>query len=127
MILSENRYPSRIKSGTGLFGIMRGRRRRLTMSTRTMPAMADGLATRLAALEHAAAETIRSQWRKLGERLARLAARRRLARSIAHLDDRLLADAGLAPEHRGLGDHLLRHFAAASRIGNGAGGKSAAG
>ena len=51
----------------------------------------------------------------LGERLARVFARRRLARSIAHLDDRLLADAGLTPQHRGLGDHLLRHFAATSR------------
>ena len=47
---------------------------------------------------------------------ARISARRRLARSIAHLDDRLLADAGLTPQHRGLGDHLLRHFAAASRV-----------
>ena len=46
--------------------------------------------------------------------LARASARRRLARSIAHLDDRMLADAGLAPEHRGLGDGLIRGFAAMS-------------
>jgi uncharacterized protein YjiS (DUF1127 family) len=80
------------------------------MSTRTLPAMAEGFAARLAALEHAAAETIRSQWRALRETHARMLVRRRLARSIAHLDDRLLADAGLTPRHRGLGDHLLRHF-----------------
>ena len=97
------------------------------MSTRTLPTpMADGFGARLAAVEHAAAKTIRSQWMTLRERLSRLSARRRLARSIAHLDDRLLADAGLAPEHRGLGDHLLRHFAAASQIGSGASAKSAA-
>ena len=96
------------------------------MTSRTMPAMADGFAARLAALEHAAAEAIRSQGMTLRKGLARLSARRRLARSIAHLDDRLLADAGLAPEHRGVGDHLLRHFAAASQIGSGASGTSTA-
>ena len=48
------------------------------------------------------------------------AARRRLARSIAHLDDRLLADAGLTGEQRGLGHRLIRHFAAASAIWSGA-------
>ncbi|MGB9369723.1 MAG: hypothetical protein WCE79_27330 [Xanthobacteraceae bacterium] len=92
------------------------------MSTRTMPAMADGLAARLAAFEQAAAETIRSQWMALRERLARISARRRLARSIAHLDDRLLADAGLAPDDRGLGDRLVRHVSAMSQIGSRASG-----
>ena len=96
------------------------------MTTRTMPATADSVATRLVALEHAAAEAIRSLWIKLHEWVARLSARRRLARSIAHLDDRLLADAGLGAEHRGVGDHLLRHFAAVSQIGSVAGGKSTA-
>jgi hypothetical protein len=47
--------------------------------------------------------------------LARAASRRRLARSIAHLDDRLLADVGLAPEHRGLGDRLIRSAWATTR------------
>ena len=59
----------------------------------------------------------------LRERFARVSAGWRLARSIAHLDDRLLADVGLAPEHRGMGDHLLRHFAAASQTWSGARGK----
>jgi uncharacterized protein YjiS (DUF1127 family) len=51
----------------------------------------------------------------LGElRLAwrRRVARRRLARSIAHLDDRLLTDIGLGPEHLGFADRLVRGGAA---------------
>jgi hypothetical protein len=96
----------------------------MTMSTQTIPATAYGFAGRLSAVEHAAAATLHSRWMTLRERLARLSARWRLARSIAHFDDRLLADVGLAPEHRGVGDHLLRHFAAASQIGSGAHGKS---
>jgi len=43
--------------------------------------------------------------------VARWAARRRLARSIAHLDDRLLADVGLRPQQRGFSDHLIRRIA----------------
>ena len=86
------------------------------MSTHTMPAMADGFAARLPAVEYTVAETLRSQWMTLRKRVMRLSARRRLARSIAHLDDRLLADAGLAPEQRGLSDHLIRHISAASEI-----------
>jgi len=66
--------------------------------------------------EHTVAAAIRSNWATLRSTLARAAARRRLARSIAHLDDRLLADAGLGPQDRGLGDQLIRHFAAASAI-----------
>jgi hypothetical protein len=80
-----------------------------------MPAIAlpgAGLRTR----EHPVAAAIRSNWATFRSMLARAAARRRLARSIAHLDDRLLADAGLAAEHRGLGDRLIRHFAAVSEM-----------
>ncbi len=87
------------------------------MTSRTMPAVAlAGGGIR----EHPLGLAIRSNWAALRSMLARAASRRRLARSIAHLDDRLLADAGLMPEHRGLGDRLIRHFAAASAIWSGA-------
>jgi uncharacterized protein YjiS (DUF1127 family) len=46
----------------------------------------------------------RSAWK-------RQASRRRLARSIAHLDDRLLADIGLSPEDLGFAEHLARRRA----------------
>jgi hypothetical protein len=82
------------------------------MTTRTMPATGGVFAPR----EHAVMEAIRLLRVALPQRLARASARRRLARSIAHLDDRLLADAGLTPQQRGLGDQLLRHFAATSRV-----------
>ena len=42
----------------------------------------------------------------------RRVARRRLARSIVHLDDRLLTDIGLGPEHLGFADRLARRGAA---------------
>ena len=42
---------------------------------------------------------------------ARWAARRRLSRSITHLDDRLLADVGLRPQQRGFSDRLIRRIA----------------
>ena len=38
--------------------------------------------------------------------------RRRLARSIAHLDDRLLADIGLSAEHLGFSERVARSRAA---------------
>ena len=41
----------------------------------------------------------------------RQAIRRRLARSIAHLDDRLLADIGLGPEDLGIAERLARRRA----------------
>jgi uncharacterized protein YjiS (DUF1127 family) len=41
----------------------------------------------------------------------RRAARRRLARSIAHLDDRLLADIGLGPEDLAFGERVARRRA----------------
>ncbi len=66
--------------------------------------------------EHAVTGAIRSLWTVLCEMVARASARRRIARSIAHLDDRMLADAGLTPKDRGLGDRLIRGFAATSRM-----------
>lgn len=51
----------------------------------------------------------------------RRATRRRLARSIAHLDDRLLTDIGLSPENLGFAERVARRRAAslisASRMG----------
>jgi uncharacterized protein YjiS (DUF1127 family) len=85
------------------------------MTTRAMPAIALP-AGRVAAHEHGISAAVHSSWTAFCSMLARAAARRRLARSIAHLDDRLLADAGLTTEHRGLGDRLIRHFAVASEM-----------
>ena len=85
------------------------------MTSRTMPAIA-WPAGRVRTRKHPLAALVHASWTALRERLARLSARHRLARSIAHLDDRLLADAGLTPQQRGLGDQLLRHFAATSRV-----------
>jgi len=89
------------------------------MTTRTMPAIAFP-ANGAGAREHPVAVAVHSTWAAFRVTLARAAARRRLARSITHLDDRLLADAGLTEEQRGLGDRLIRHFAAASAIWSGA-------
>jgi uncharacterized protein YjiS (DUF1127 family) len=47
----------------------------------------------------------------------RRAARRRLARSIAHLDDRLLADIGLGPEDLGFAEQDARSREARHRPG----------
>jgi hypothetical protein len=58
-----------------------------------------------------AAIALVSGWTALRLSVARLAARRRLARSIAHLDDRLLTDVGLRPQHRGSADRLIRRIA----------------
>lgn len=80
------------------------------MTARAMHATAGVFSPR----EHAVTGAIRPLWSALRDMLARASARRRLARSIAHLDDRMLADAGLAPEYRGLGDSLIRGFAAMS-------------
>jgi hypothetical protein len=85
------------------------------MTSRTMPAIA--LSTgRVRRREHPLAVAIRANRAAIRAMLARAASRRRLARSIAHLDDRMLADAGLTSEHRGLGDRLIRHFAAVSEM-----------
>jgi uncharacterized protein YjiS (DUF1127 family) len=52
-----------------------------------------------------------SGWSALRALAARRAARQRFTRSIAHLDDRLLADIGLEPQHRGFADRLIRRIA----------------
>lgn len=48
--------------------------------------------------------------------LARWRSRRRLGGSIAHLDDRPLADVGIDPSYLGLGERLIRRFAAGGDI-----------
>ena len=54
----------------------------------------------------------------------RRAARRRLARSIAHLDDHLLSDIGLGPEDLGFAERLARR---ATGVGIWAGSKAGPG
>ena len=55
---------------------------------------------------------ITSQVTALQSAWMRRAGRRRLARSIAHLDDRLLADIGLSAEHLGIFERVARSRAA---------------
>jgi hypothetical protein len=43
--------------------------------------------------------------------------RNRLARSIAHLEDRLLADIGLSSQHLGFAERLARGKAARGNMG----------
>ena len=57
------------------------------------------------------ADALRPVWTALRLAAARFAARRRLARSITHLDDRLLADVGLNPQDHGFADRLIRRVA----------------
>jgi uncharacterized protein YjiS (DUF1127 family) len=52
---------------------------------------------------------LRSAWK-------RQVRRRRLARSIVHLDDRLLADIGLGPEDLGFAERVARSRATADGI-----------
>ena len=76
--------------------------------------------------DHSAAERYASAvaavtraWRMLQSFAERLLARQRLSRSIAHLDDRMLADIGLTPRNRGLGENLIRKFAAGGQMWRG--------
>jgi hypothetical protein len=68
---------------------------------------------------------IASRLAKLHLAWKRRAGRRRLARSIAHLDDRLLADIGLGPQDLGVTERIARSRAtsvdiwAASKAGRG--------
>lgn len=52
-----------------------------------------------------------SRWTKLRSIWMQWLARHRLRRSIAHLDDRLLADIGLGPEDLGFSERLMRRLA----------------
>jgi hypothetical protein len=66
--------------------------------------------------EGATMPVVRSGWTALRLLAARWSARQRLSGSIAHLDDRLLADAGFTPWHLGVGERLIRRYAAGGGI-----------
>jgi len=57
-----------------------------------------------------AAPSVRAGWTTLKSLPLRWLSRQRLSGSIAHLDDRLLADVGLDPSYLGLGQRLIRRF-----------------
>jgi hypothetical protein len=62
---------------------------------------------------------IATAWTELRCRLRRWAARQRLSRSIAHLSDRQLADAGFCPQDLGLAERLVRRHVAGGGIWTG--------
>jgi uncharacterized protein YjiS (DUF1127 family) len=59
---------------------------------------------------------IASGWLELRSRFRRWSARQRLSRSIAHLSDRQLADAGFCLRDLGLGERLIRRHVAGGDI-----------
>ena len=63
-----------------------------------------------------ATSALRPGWAALRLQVVRWLARQRLGRSIAHLDDRLLADAGFNPRDLGLGERLIRRHVAGGDI-----------
>ena len=60
--------------------------------------------------------SVRAGWAALKSVPARWFSHQRLGASLAHLDDRLLADIGFDPGHLGLGERLIRRFAAGGDI-----------
>jgi uncharacterized protein YjiS (DUF1127 family) len=56
----------------------------------------------------AVSATVASRLAQLQSAWARRVGRNRLARSIAHLDDRLLTDIGLSAEHLGYAERVAR-------------------
>ena len=62
------------------------------------------------------APSVRGGWMALKSVLARWLSRHRFGGSIAHLDDRLLADVGFDPSDLGLGERLIRRFVAGGDI-----------
>lgn len=57
------------------------------------------------------ADTIAQRWAKMRRAWTRWSARHRLQRSVAHLDDRLLADIGLSVEDLSVTERLARRQA----------------
>ena len=57
-----------------------------------------------------AATSVQTGWAALKLLPAGWLSRQRLSGSIAHLDDRLMADVGLDPSYLGLGERLIRRF-----------------
>jgi uncharacterized protein YjiS (DUF1127 family) len=78
------------------------------------------MATREAFVDRQASEnvavklppTIAAQWAEFRSAWLRWLAHHRFRRSIAHLDDRLLADIGLGPQELGFAERLIRGRAA---------------
>jgi hypothetical protein len=62
------------------------------------------------------ASPVRAGWAALKLLPAHWLARGRRSASIAHLDDRLLADAGFSPRDLGLGERLIRRYGAGGDI-----------
>jgi uncharacterized protein YjiS (DUF1127 family) len=60
-----------------------------------------------------------SMWRHIRSTLARWSARRRFRRSIAHLDDRLLADIGFTADDLGVVDRIVRRYVAGGELWTG--------
>ena len=84
------------------------------MTTRFEMAMSDALVERHTTKNGAAKlpRAIASQWTKFRSAWMDRLARRRLRRSIAHLDERLLADIGLDPQDLGFAERFARRRAA---------------
>ena len=80
------------------------------MTTGTVPAIRVTVAVGAAAHKPMTIAAV-AVWIALRERVAGWWARQSFKAGIAHLDDRLLADVGLEPRHRGLADRLVRHLA----------------
>lgn len=76
------------------------------MTTDAATAISGSLLHRRAIARKGAAATPR--WSAPWSLLRSWTTRHRLSRSIAHLNDRLLADAGLTPGDLGLGESLIR-------------------
>jgi uncharacterized protein YjiS (DUF1127 family) len=62
------------------------------------------------------AAAIASRWTEVRSVWMRRLARHRFRQSIAHLDDRLLADIGLGPQHLGFAERVARYQAAQAGI-----------
>ena len=58
------------------------------------------------------ADATGARWAKIRQAWTRWSARRRLRQSVAHLDDRLLADIGLSAEDLSVTERLARRQAA---------------
>jgi uncharacterized protein YjiS (DUF1127 family) len=88
------------------------------MMTRAEAAMSEAIAG-FRAMERGGAMTtpaITAGWTALRSLVTGWRARQRLGRSISHLDDRLLADAGIDPRNLGFGERLIRRYGAGGGI-----------
>ena len=79
-------------------------------------AVSDAVLDGRAIEREAAVPSVRLGWVALKAVPARWLSHQRLGGSIAHLDDRLLADAGFSRRDLGLGERLIRRFVAGGTI-----------